>query len=60
MPKIPIDIGIMEKASNRAVIPVDYGWSDVGGWKALADLSASDVSGNHLKAHGMIIDAHDN
>jgi len=30
MPKLPVDIGIMEKAEKRIVIPVDYGWNDVG------------------------------
>ena len=39
MPKLPVDIGIMEKAEKRIVIPVDYGWKDVGSWKALYDIS---------------------
>lgn len=32
---ISIDYGIMEKASDVAVIPVDMGWSDVGDWHAV-------------------------
>ena len=50
MPKIPVDIGIMEKAEKRAVIPVDYGWSDVGSWKALYDVSHKDQNKNVFKA----------
>ncbi len=42
MPRVPIDIGIMEKAEKHVVIPVDYTWSDVGGWKALYELQAAD------------------
>jgi len=60
MPRVPIDIGVMEPATNRAVIPVSYGWSDVGGWKALADLSPSDPAGNRFPAGGMAIDAANN
>lgn len=49
MPKIPVDIGIMEQVENRIVIPVDYGWSDVGSWKSLYEISEKDSSGNVLK-----------
>lgn len=57
MPKTPIDIGIMEKASNRAVIPVNIGWSDVGSFKALAELSPVDADMNSLTAEGFALDA---
>ena len=32
---ISIDFGIMEKASNVHVIPVDFGWNDLGTWGSL-------------------------
>ena len=39
MPSISIDYGLMEKMRNKILtIPVDLGWSDVGGWKTLSDL----------------------
>lgn len=60
MPKTPIDIGIMEKATNRVVIPVDYGWSDVGSWQALAQLSNTDAHGNSFSTPGFSIDSRDN
>jgi mannose-1-phosphate guanylyltransferase len=41
----PIDIAVMEKAKHRVVVPVDYGWSDVGGWRALYDISERDACG---------------
>lgn len=57
MPKTPIDIGIMEKATNRAVIPVDYGWSDVGSWQALSELTPKDDLGNSFSNPGLAIDS---
>lgn len=60
MPRVPIDIGIMEKAQSRYVIPVDLGWSDVGSWKALADISPADDSGNYAEGAYLSIDARGN
>lgn len=60
MPRLPIDIAIMEQASLRGVVPVDYGWSDVGSWKALADISLKDPDGNHFSTNGKAIEAHNN
>ena len=57
MPRIPIDIGIMEQADSRVVIPVDYGWSDVGSWKALAEITPSDSNGNYTKGESAIINS---
>ena len=34
-PKESIDYGIMEKADNVFVLPVDFGWSDLGTWGSL-------------------------
>ena len=33
-----VDYGILEHATDIRVIPVDFGWSDVGSWPALADV----------------------
>ena len=60
MPRIPIDIAIMEKADQRGVIPVSYGWSDVGSWKALADITPTGTDGNHFSASGLAVEAKDN
>ncbi|MFN3403442.1 MAG: mannose-1-phosphate guanylyltransferase [Cytophagaceae bacterium] len=50
---ISIDYGIMEKAENVHVMLSDFGWSDLGTWKSVYDLSSKDdwgnvVEGNHL------------
>lgn len=46
VPKETIDYGIMEGASDVAVIPVDIGWSDVGSWASLVDVLEPDKDGN--------------
>lgn len=60
MPKIPVDIGIMEQAERRVVIPVDYGWSDVGSWKALYDISDKDENNNVINCENQTIDSNNN
>ena len=60
MPKIPIDIGIMEQSEKRVVIPVDYGWNDVGSWKALYNISKKDQNNNVVNCENQIIDSKNN
>ncbi len=53
-PNISIDYGIMEKADNVFVIPSSFGWSDLGTWGSLYELSEKDQKGNvslHSEAH---------
>ncbi|MFT8804974.1 MAG: mannose-1-phosphate guanylyltransferase/mannose-6-phosphate isomerase [Acetobacter aceti] len=45
-PDISIDYAIAERSSNVAVVPADLGWSDVGSWDALWDISQKDPAGN--------------
>ena len=60
MPRLPVDIGIMEKSDNIAVIPSNFGWSDVGSWKALYDISPKDKDNNVSKREFLAIDSKDN
>ncbi len=46
---ISIDYGVMEKADNVLVLRGDFGWSDVGSWDALWEISPKDDAGNVLK-----------
>jgi mannose-1-phosphate guanylyltransferase/mannose-6-phosphate isomerase len=39
---ISIDYGVMEKAKNLVVIPVDIGWNDVGNWEQYGSLFPAD------------------
>ena len=43
---ISIDYGIMEKAHNVYVLPSEFGWSDLGTWASIYDLSEKDRHGN--------------
>ncbi|MCB2184241.1 MAG: mannose-1-phosphate guanylyltransferase/mannose-6-phosphate isomerase [Desulfobulbaceae bacterium] len=45
-PDDSIDYAIMEKSDNVAVIPADLGWSDIGSWQALWEVSDKDEQGN--------------
>ena len=43
---VSIDYGVMEKADNVFTVLGDFGWSDVGSWDALWEISAKDKDGN--------------
>lgn len=43
---ISVDYAIMERAYNVFVEKVDFGWSDLGSWKALYDVSPRNAEGN--------------
>ena len=48
-----IDYAIMERSKRAAVMPVSYGWSDVGSWQAVWELSDRDKLDNF--AHGSVV-----
>jgi len=54
-----IDYGVMERAEDVAVIPVDIGWSDVGSWASLLELLPSDGEGNIIVGPHVGIDTRD-
>ncbi|PIZ04799.1 MAG: mannose-1-phosphate guanylyltransferase/mannose-6-phosphate isomerase [Gammaproteobacteria bacterium CG_4_10_14_0_8_um_filter_38_16] len=45
-PSDSVDYAVMEKTKQAAVIPVSMGWSDIGSWSALHELSEKDSNGN--------------
>ena len=53
---ISIDNGIMEKAGNVFVVLSDFGWSDLGTWKSLYDVSDKDNNQNVIDGHVMLFD----
>ncbi len=56
-PKTSIDYAVMERTRHAAVIPADIGWSDVGNWHAVWELSERDELGNSVRGHGVVMDA---
>lgn len=58
---VSIDFGVMEKADNVYVSLGDFGWSDLGTWGSLYDLSEKDEDGNvTLKCHTKLYNSQDN
>ncbi|WP_296250174.1 mannose-1-phosphate guanylyltransferase/mannose-6-phosphate isomerase [uncultured Stenotrophomonas sp.] len=58
-PSDSIDYAVMEKTADAAVVPLDAGWSDVGSWTALRDVSEQDANGNAHRGDVIAIDCHD-
>ena len=48
-PNDSIDYAVMEKDKQVAVVPLQAGWSDIGSWSALWDVSPKDAQGNVTK-----------
>lgn len=53
---ISVDFGIVEKAKDVYVMPADFGWSDLGTWKSLMEISPKDKNGNFVLAKNCITD----
>ncbi|MHC4450025.1 MAG: mannose-1-phosphate guanylyltransferase [Planctomycetota bacterium] len=47
--KVPVDIGILERANNVEVVPASFEWDDVGSWLALDRLLERDSDGNVIR-----------
>ncbi len=65
MPSISIDYGVMERSGRVMLVPCDIGWSDVGSWDAVYEVSEHDSEGNavagdvlHLDCKNSLIRSH--
>jgi len=45
-PSDSIDYAVMEKTDRAAVVPLETGWSDVGSWSSIWEVSEQDSDGN--------------
>jgi mannose-1-phosphate guanylyltransferase len=45
-PEESIDYAVMEHTNASVVLPLDAGWSDIGSWSALWDVSPKTLEGN--------------
>jgi mannose-1-phosphate guanylyltransferase len=59
LPKLPIDIALMEKATNVAVVPARFRWSDVGSWPAALAFQEKDARGNVARGDVLLVDTKD-
>jgi mannose-1-phosphate guanylyltransferase / mannose-6-phosphate isomerase len=55
-PSVSIDYAVMEKTKHASVLPVNYEWSDIGTWDAVARTLPSDENHNSIFGHGMVLD----
>jgi mannose-1-phosphate guanylyltransferase/mannose-6-phosphate isomerase len=53
--KKSIDYAVMERTEAAALIPADIGWSDVGNWQAVWELSQRDHDNNSIRGHGIVM-----
>jgi mannose-1-phosphate guanylyltransferase/mannose-1-phosphate guanylyltransferase/mannose-6-phosphate isomerase len=56
-PSISIDYAVMERTQHAAVVPAAIGWSDIGSWAALWEISGKDAQGNVATGPAEIIDS---
>ena len=66
IPQKSIDYAVMEPASlqsegtpNIAVVPCNIGWSDIGSWDAIGNLTAADAHNNRVEGSALLEDTHD-
>lgn len=60
VPSLPLDIAVMEKTAQAAVVPCEMGWADVGSWDEIWRLAAKDEAGNALHGPVLARDAQNN
>lgn len=68
-PSESVDYAVMEHTTDAVMVPLDAGWSDVGGWSALwnihgkdgdnnvlrGDVLTEDVSGSYIHSEGRLV-----
>jgi len=59
-PSLSIDYAVMEHTDRAAVVPVNIGWSDIGAWSALWEISDKDSQDNVLKGDVVVEDSSGN
>lgn len=57
LPEISIDYAVMEYSKLITLIPVECGWSDMGSWQAIYDISDKDERNNFISGNVFDIDS---
>ena len=60
LPSVSIDKGVMEHMTSLAVLPGDFGWSDIGSWQSAWELATKDGLGNASPEGALFIDSRNN
>lgn len=56
VPNISIDYALMERSQKVAVVPCELGWSDIGSWQAIRELTTGDEQGNQCNGQTVLHD----
>lgn len=56
MPDISLDYALMERSRQVAVVPGQFGWSDIGSWSAVSELATPDAAGNRVIGEAVLVD----
>ncbi len=55
-PADSIDYAVMERTAHAQVLPVSFGWNDIGSWSAIAEALPADGNGNNLQGDVVAVD----
>lgn len=58
IPDISLDYAVMERSTNVAVVPSDFGWNDIGSWSAVSELTVPDAANNRAVGEVIFVDSH--
>jgi mannose-1-phosphate guanylyltransferase/mannose-6-phosphate isomerase len=53
---ISVDYAVMERTAAAVVLPIEMGWSDVGSWSSLWEVSPRDEHGNAVTGDSLLED----
>jgi mannose-1-phosphate guanylyltransferase len=56
LPKVAIDVALMERADAVAVVPTRFRWSDVGSWPAAIEFQTPDGAGNVSQGETLLLE----
>ncbi len=58
IPKVSIDVGVLERAETVYMVPATFSWDDVGAWNALGRILPKDEAGNAVVGRHVGRDSH--
>jgi mannose-1-phosphate guanylyltransferase len=56
-PSESVDYAVMEKTADAIMVPMDAGWSDIGSWSSLWDVSEKNNDGNVVQGDALLHDS---
>lgn len=58
IPRVSIDVGVLERAEAVYMVPATFSWDDVGAWSALGRILPKDEAGNAVLGRHLGRDSH--